>query len=244
MYIISQLLVLSLRWDESSHKYWKSKWEYLTILSFLFPLFSHPGYFGKVGMRHYHLKRNTTYCPTVNLDKLWTLVSEQTRVNYAKKPEGPAPIIDAVRAVSISLHYQCRVNYSTQSRHPSIDLCTCGHNKCYSLFLWYWTGCCEFTGSAPSHLKGEGGCLFELSLYSILWQFFTQILRKKLHLIGEIFRCIDQVQGTWFYSLFSYLQTGEFILDLLYICLCVKTKLDVLSVWVYTAKCIQIQCFH
>ncbi|MEQ2164186.1 60S ribosomal protein L27A, partial [Goodea atripinnis] len=58
----------------------------------------HPGYFGKVGMRHYHLKRNTSYCPTINLDKLWTLVSEQTRLNYAKKPDGPAPVIDAVRA--------------------------------------------------------------------------------------------------------------------------------------------------
>nr|ACN10040.1 60S ribosomal protein L27a [Salmo salar]ACN12387.1 60S ribosomal protein L27a [Salmo salar] len=58
----------------------------------------HPGYFGKVGMRHYHLKRNTVHCPTVNLDKLWTLVSEQTRLNYAKKPDGPAPVIDAVRA--------------------------------------------------------------------------------------------------------------------------------------------------
>lgn len=52
-------------------------------------------------MRHYHLKRNTVHCPTVNLDKLWTLVSEQTRLNYAKKPDGPAPVIDAVRAVSI-----------------------------------------------------------------------------------------------------------------------------------------------
>ncbi|MEQ2195322.1 60S ribosomal protein L27A, partial [Xenoophorus captivus] len=61
----------------------------------------HPGYFGKVGMRHYHLKRNTSYCPTINLDKLWTLVSEQTRLNYAKKPDGPAPVIDAVRAVSV-----------------------------------------------------------------------------------------------------------------------------------------------
>ncbi|KAG9330579.1 hypothetical protein JZ751_023830 [Albula glossodonta] len=54
----------------------------------------HPGYFGKVGMRHYHLKKNTIFCPTINLDKLWTLVSEQTRLNYAKKPDGPAPIID------------------------------------------------------------------------------------------------------------------------------------------------------
>uniref|UniRef100_A0A3Q2X7X4 Large ribosomal subunit protein uL15 n=1 Tax=Haplochromis burtoni TaxID=8153 RepID=A0A3Q2X7X4_HAPBU len=59
---------------------------------------SHPGYFGKVGMRHYHLKRNTSHCPTINRDKLWTLVSEQTRINYSKKPDGPAPIIDAVRA--------------------------------------------------------------------------------------------------------------------------------------------------
>ncbi|XP_040284978.1 60S ribosomal protein L27a-like [Bufo bufo] len=60
----------------------------------------HPGYFGKVGMRHYHLKRNQQFCPTINLDKLWTLVSEQTRLTHAKNLEGPAPIIDAVRAVS------------------------------------------------------------------------------------------------------------------------------------------------
>ncbi|XP_030741582.1 60S ribosomal protein L27a-like [Echinops telfairi] len=57
----------------------------------------HPGYFGKVGMRHYHLKRNQNFCPTVNLDKLWTLVSEQTRVNAAKNKTGAAPIIDVVR---------------------------------------------------------------------------------------------------------------------------------------------------
>nr|KAF6467534.1 ribosomal protein L27a [Rousettus aegyptiacus] len=60
----------------------------------------HPGYFGKVGMRHYHLKRNQSFCPTVNLDKLWTLVSEQTRVNAAKNKTGAAPIIDVVRSVS------------------------------------------------------------------------------------------------------------------------------------------------
>ncbi|XP_073688045.1 large ribosomal subunit protein uL15 [Garra rufa] len=58
----------------------------------------HPGYFGKVGMRHYHLKRNTLFCPTINLDKLWTLVSEQTRAHFGKIPDGPAPIIDVVRA--------------------------------------------------------------------------------------------------------------------------------------------------
>uniref|UniRef100_A0A2K6LK62 Large ribosomal subunit protein uL15 n=1 Tax=Rhinopithecus bieti TaxID=61621 RepID=A0A2K6LK62_RHIBE len=60
----------------------------------------HPGYFGKVGMRHYHLKRNQSFCPTVNLDKLWTLVSEQTLVNAAKNKTGAAPIIDVVQSVS------------------------------------------------------------------------------------------------------------------------------------------------
>ncbi|CAK7315079.1 60S ribosomal protein L27a [Vulpes lagopus] len=58
----------------------------------------HPGYFGKVGMRHYHLKRNQSFCPTVNLDKLWTLVSEQTWVNATKNKTGAAPIIDVVQS--------------------------------------------------------------------------------------------------------------------------------------------------
>ncbi|KYM76254.1 60S ribosomal protein L27a [Atta colombica] len=57
----------------------------------------HPGYFGKLGMRNYHLRRNTKWCPTINLDKLWTLVSEQTRLKY-KDVEGKAPVIDLVKA--------------------------------------------------------------------------------------------------------------------------------------------------
>lgn len=96
--------------------------EYLTVLCLL----SHPGYFGKVGMRHYHLKRNTTHCPTINLDKLWTLVSEQTRVNYGKKPDGPAPIINAVRAVSTSLYWY-KVKY-TQPRVLCSFLCARSFN--------------------------------------------------------------------------------------------------------------------
>ena len=41
----------------------------------------HPGYFGKVGMRNFHVHPNNSnlYQPGINLDKLWTLVSEQTR---------------------------------------------------------------------------------------------------------------------------------------------------------------------
>ena len=44
---------------------------------------------------------NKFYKPIVNLDKLWSLVSEQTREHYKDKTEGPVPVIDVVRAVSI-----------------------------------------------------------------------------------------------------------------------------------------------
>ncbi|KAM3720486.1 60S ribosomal protein L27a [Dirofilaria immitis] len=57
----------------------------------------HPGYFGKVGMRNFHLRRNRLYCPTVNVDKLWSLVSENLRKVYAEK-KNKAPVIDVVRA--------------------------------------------------------------------------------------------------------------------------------------------------
>ncbi len=64
---------------------------------------SHPGYFGKVGMRHFHMTKQKYHCPTVNVDKLWSLVSEQTREVYKKKTD-VAPVIDVVRAVSI-MHF-------------------------------------------------------------------------------------------------------------------------------------------
>ena len=56
---------------------------------------SHPGYFGKVGMRYFHKTKQKFFCPTINVEKLWTLVSEQTRTSA---PKGKAPVIDCVRA--------------------------------------------------------------------------------------------------------------------------------------------------
>lgn len=53
-------------------------------------------------MRNYHLRRNSKWCPTINLDKLWTLVSEQTRLKY-KDVENKAPVIDLTKAVSCEL---------------------------------------------------------------------------------------------------------------------------------------------
>ncbi|VCX38350.1 unnamed protein product [Gulo gulo] len=56
-----------------------------------------PRLFGKVGMRHDHFKRNQSFCPTVNLGKLWTLVSEQTWINASQNKTGAVPIIDVVQ---------------------------------------------------------------------------------------------------------------------------------------------------
>jgi large subunit ribosomal protein L27Ae len=58
----------------------------------------HPGYFGKVGIRHFHYKKNQHHVPVVNIDKLWSLVSEQTRKAYTDRKDGKAPVIDVTRA--------------------------------------------------------------------------------------------------------------------------------------------------
>lgn len=44
----------------------------------------HPGYFGKVGMRNFHLKKNMHYRPTINLDNLWRLIPEDVRKEAAQ----------------------------------------------------------------------------------------------------------------------------------------------------------------
>ena len=68
-------------------------------------LFSHAGHFGKTGQRHFHLKRNQFHCPTVNLDILWTLISEQARHN-AEKSKDKAAVIDVTKAVrTLNIYY-------------------------------------------------------------------------------------------------------------------------------------------
>ena len=57
----------------------------------------HPGYFGKVGMRYFHLNKNKFHCPVINLDKLWTLVGEDARAEAAKN-KSQAPLIDVTKS--------------------------------------------------------------------------------------------------------------------------------------------------
>jgi len=48
-------------------------------------------------MRVFHLQRNWKYCPTINTDKLWTLVSEATRTSCLKNKD-KAPVIDVTKS--------------------------------------------------------------------------------------------------------------------------------------------------
>lgn len=57
----------------------------------------HPGYFGKIGIRQFHLTRNKLHKPTVNIDKLWSLVTEGTRNTYANNKDRVA-VIDVTKA--------------------------------------------------------------------------------------------------------------------------------------------------
>ena len=57
----------------------------------------HPGFFGKKGIRVFHLKRNTLFAPSINLDKLWTLVTDNSRQVAAKNTDR-IPVIDVTKA--------------------------------------------------------------------------------------------------------------------------------------------------
>jgi large subunit ribosomal protein L27Ae len=57
----------------------------------------HPGYFGKVGMRRFRWLPCREWNPAINVDKLWTLVSDEVRNQAAtKKANEPVPVIDCV----------------------------------------------------------------------------------------------------------------------------------------------------
>ena len=57
----------------------------------------HPGFYGKIGIRVFHKQNNRYFCPTINTDKLWSLVSEATR-NSAAKSKDMAPVIDVTHS--------------------------------------------------------------------------------------------------------------------------------------------------
>ena len=57
----------------------------------------HPGFYGKIGIRVFHKQNNRYFCPTINTDKLWSLVTEATRKSAAKNKD-MAPVIDVTHS--------------------------------------------------------------------------------------------------------------------------------------------------
>ncbi|KRX73883.1 60S ribosomal protein L27a [Trichinella sp. T6] len=57
----------------------------------------HPGYFGKVGMRNFHVRKSQYWCPTINVEKIWSLIPETVRRQYSKS-KSKAPVIDVVQS--------------------------------------------------------------------------------------------------------------------------------------------------
>ena len=52
-------------------------------------------------MRYFHKKGNLAFCPSLNLDKLWTLVGDDVRKAHASKTD-VAPVIDVTKFVRAS----------------------------------------------------------------------------------------------------------------------------------------------
>ena len=59
----------------------------------------HPGYFGKVGQREFHKLKNRRWCPTVNLDRLWSLFSQRAQEKYnGEESAAVVPVVNVVRS--------------------------------------------------------------------------------------------------------------------------------------------------
>lgn len=54
----------------------------------------------KVGMRRFHYKRNPDYCPSINIDRLWSLVPSEVYQKAADGSSDQAPVIDVTKLVS------------------------------------------------------------------------------------------------------------------------------------------------
>ncbi len=57
----------------------------------------HPGLYGKRGIRVFRLHKNREHCESVNLDRLWSLLSEEARKKFSAD-KSKAAVIDVTKA--------------------------------------------------------------------------------------------------------------------------------------------------
>eukprot|EP01016_Furgasonia_blochmanni_P050287 TRINITY_DN774_c0_g1_i2.p2 TRINITY_DN774_c0_g1~~TRINITY_DN774_c0_g1_i2.p2 ORF type:complete len:234 (-),score=57.83 TRINITY_DN774_c0_g1_i2:38-739(-) len=110
----------------------------------------HPGTYGKCGMRKFRLQRNRDYAPTINLDRIWTLVSEQTRTKYeTAKTKDKAPVIDVTKAGYFKV--------LGRGRLPAVPVVVRARyfSKIAERRIRAIGGACVLTAQAPEKLKKE-----------------------------------------------------------------------------------------
>ena len=56
----------------------------------------HPGYFGKVGMRTFHKVAQHSFCPTVNVAELWSMLPAEAQ-KQASEQKDKAPVVDVTK---------------------------------------------------------------------------------------------------------------------------------------------------
>ena len=57
----------------------------------------HPGHYGKRGIRVFRLHKNRTHCESINIDRLWSLLSDEAQKKFSAD-KTKAPVIDITKA--------------------------------------------------------------------------------------------------------------------------------------------------
>ena len=68
-------------------------------------------------MRRFHYKRNPDFCPSINVDRLWSMVPEGV-YEKAKTDSNMAPVIDVTKLVS-NLNKNSDNNNTSVSQLPT-----------------------------------------------------------------------------------------------------------------------------
>ena len=58
-------------------------------------------------MRTFHQKKNLSFCPTVNIDRLWSMLPDGVyEKSKAAGGSGPAPVLDVTKLVSMRSYFK------------------------------------------------------------------------------------------------------------------------------------------
>ncbi|KAJ5397222.1 hypothetical protein N7509_005335 [Penicillium cosmopolitanum] len=100
----------------------------------------HPGYFGKVGMRYFHKTKQQFWKPTINLDKLWSLVPAEKRDAYLNGSKtDTAPVIDLLPLGYSKVLGKGRLPRSPSSSAPATSAVTPSRRSRRLVVLLSWS---------------------------------------------------------------------------------------------------------